>query len=199
MENEINFDSEGYFTNANSVLHNLLLVESKPPAIDNSQQVRLAIYNIENTLPHAINGLRQFYMLNPENRKFGYEYLINRISAIEKILTGTEVSYKVHRIRFLKIFSNEVENIFSSFATPRLIDKLKINAPKNVVYDLLKQLKICCVDGTTPFLSQTNEQLAAFLIKHIDGFENGNIQTIAKEISREQSIMKTRIEIKIKS
>jgi hypothetical protein len=209
MENQYSFENERYFSSVITILNNLSLTESPSKTknkvqrdaflANENRKVRLAIIDIENILPNAKVELENFYLLREDLRNDGYKYLMNRIYEIEKILSENILTNIESRKQYLSILKNLIEDIFLKVTEVVSIIKLKIEAPKNVVYDLFRQLKVNTIKDKTKILSQSYDDLALFLHSYVEGFENISIKTIAKELSREQSISKARIEIRITS
>jgi hypothetical protein len=207
MNTETKFEPHIYIRNISTMLYNLELVE-KNQSGENTEQhiiddekrsIELIINDIKYILPHAESELKNFYRDYPNLRKDGCKFISDKIIDIKKILTDEKISFKEQRLSELAKIEDMVETIFAqTIADITPTQKLKINAPAIVVYDLMRQLKrLPPIQGNTPILSQTNEQIAKFMTMYFEGFENKKIETIVKEISREQIIKKSRLEIKV--
>jgi len=62
--------------------------------------------------------------------------------------------------------------------------KLNWNCQKNVLYDLIAQLKTRTGSKGLPFIDNSNAEIALFLIQHIVQFENNKQSTVEKELSK---------------
>ena len=126
----------------------------------------------------------------PEFEKPLFDYLSLETRNIREQIKGKPLEKE--RIKCVNALEKIIEDLFNKPIAKDGV-KLKINAPNNVVYDLLRQLKNISFDGKTNILAQSNEVLAQFLKLHIEGFENTSEQTIAKELAREQVIKKGKL------
>ena len=102
------------------------------------------------------------------------------------------------RLEALNIFDNVIKRIFQKPILIQSATKLKINTNKNVFYDLIRQLKKeVSIEKGKCILTQTDEEIAKFIKDNIEGFEKLSLNTIIKEISRDQIIKGKRIEVKV--
>jgi len=154
----------------------------------------LDIKNIELTIPHAKIELSSIYDYYTDYREKVYSLLSYQIKEVQTEIEASDFDLKEERIKTLSVFHNIINGIFGKPIVYESI-KLELNLPKNVIYDLIKQLKNLTFDGKTPILTQSNQIIAEFLINYIEGFEKSNIETVSKEISREQSLKKGKLEI----
>lgn len=187
---KFDFENEGNLSNTISVFNQLLFTDA------NKQKVSLQLHDIDNIIPHAKAGLANLYDLKPKYREEIYNWLEYHFKETKRIMEQNELSYLEKRRDLLFIFWNIINEIFKNPIQETSITKLKVNAPANVVYNLIKQLKPICIQDELPFLPQTNKQIAEFLISCVEGFENLSINTVTTEIGREQNIMKTSISVK---
>lgn len=187
--NNIDFTQENYFNNINTILNSLHSGESE----------LITIEDIENIIPHAEAGLKNFHRLKPKLRKKGNQYLKNRIEEIRKLIDKKEITYFAERLNWLTIIEELVSDIFLDIKIelqPNI--KLRINAPNNVIYDLIRQLKTKCVEGNKPIFPQSYKHIAYFLKTYIENFKDSNIESIENQLEREQLISKEKIYINIK-
>lgn len=189
MKKEFDFENEGNLNNTISIFQELLFTD------EDKNKVSLTISNIENILPHAKVGLTNLYDFKPNNREEIYNRLEYEIKEVRRLIDEKVVDLKKERLEILNMFQNIVREIFNK---PLInTNKLIINANNSVIYDLIKQLKVVCVNGKTPFLTQSNEEIAKFLINSVEGFEETSVNTIAKEISRKEKHINTKLEVKV--
>lgn len=155
-----------------------------------------SVEHIKSFISSAKNMLWRIYDIHPNRREEVYNWLEYQIKEIKRILESNEIEYKGERLELLNGFSNIINEIFKKPIQEVPILKLKINAPANVIYDLIKQLKPICIEDKNPFLPQSNKQIAEFLINYVEGFENLSITTVSTEIGREHNIKKSSIKVK---
>lgn len=190
---KFDFEREGNLSNTISVFNQLVFND------ENERKVSLQLYDIDNIIPHAKVGLANLYDLKPKQREEIYNWLEYHFKETKRIIEQNELAYLDKRRELLLIFWGIINEVFKKPIRETPITKLKINAPANVVYNLIKQLKPIPIQDELPLLPQTNKQIAEFLINCVEGFENQSINTVTTEIGREQNIMKTSISVKRKN
>lgn len=187
---KFDFELEGGLSNTFSVFEQIIFTNKE------KSKVLLALHDIQNIIPHAKAGLEKVFDFQINNREEIYNRLEFCIKETNRIINENDLSYKDERLSILNIFSNIIKEVFKKPIQEAPILKLKINAPANVIYDLIKQLKTISIEDSKPFLSQNNRQLAEFLVNYVEGFEKLSISTVSTEIGREQTIKKTSIKVK---
>lgn len=152
---------------------------------------------IEMYVHQYMPNLERLYHFNPEYREQIYNWFEYQIKEIRRVIKEDEFGKKTERFEALMIFENIIKNIFQKPILIQSSTKLKINANKNVIYDLFRQLKKeVSVQKGKCVLSQSDEEIAKFIIENLEGFDEVSLNTVVKEISREQVIKGTRIEVK---
>lgn len=189
------FEKNRFFTNLNSILETLILVESENKTeekIEEENQIKKEITHINNFISHAQEGIRQFYNSNPELRERWYEYIIKRLNTIEELLEKHKPSYYEERKHWLFVIRNYINELFSSKENTTPVSKLHFNAPANVIYNLFQQLmnEESSIQKGQPVITQNATQVAHFLKSCIGNFENTSIETIVKELTRKDLIIK---------
>lgn len=187
---KFDFELEGGLSNTFSVFEQIIFTSKE------ESKVLLVLHDIQNIIPHAKAGLEKVFDFQINNREEIYNRLEFCINETNRIINENDLSYKDERLSILNIFSNIIKEVFKKPIQEAPILKLKINAPANVIYDLIKQLKTISIEDSKPFLSQNNRQLAEFLVNYVEGFEKLSISTVSTEIGREQTIKKTSIKVK---
>lgn len=187
---KFDFELEGGLSNTFSVFEQIIFTSKE------ESKVLLVLHDIQNIIPHAKAGLEKVFDFQINNREEIYNRLEFHIKETNRIINENDLSFKDERLSILNIFSNIIKGIFRKPIQDNPILKLKINAPHNVIYDLFGQLQEIVIVEQKAFLPQTNDVLAEFIKKYVEGFENTSIKTIAKEISRKQEIQKTSLLVK---
>lgn len=186
MNSQTNFFGEHHLNNLHSIFNML------------KGRANIDEQDIANLLPLAITGLTQFINVNPFLRKEAYEKLKKDVSEIKDFLRNCTLPDINERMVWANSIEENAKNVFGyGKETQQSNLKLIVNAPANVVYDLFRQLKNVCIDGSNPVLSQPYRAIAVFIKENIEGFDNISIESMEKQLTREQVISKSRLEVKI--
>jgi len=157
----------------------------------NKQIIDIEVFQ---TIPH----IEKLYLSNPQYSEEIYNWFEHQIKDIKIYISKSELDNQQERLEALKIFDNIIKGIFQKPILIQSPTKLKINTNKNVFYDLIRQLKKeVSIEKGKCILTQTDEEIAKFIKDNIEGFENLSLNTIIKEISRDQIIKGKRIEVKV--
>lgn len=157
----------------------------------NKQIIDIEVFQ---TIPH----IEKLYLSNPQYSEEIYNWFEHQIKDIKIYISKSELDNQQERLEALNIFDNVIKRIFQKPILIQSATKLKINTNKNVFYDLIRQLKKeVSIEKGKCILTQTDEEIAKFIKDNIEGFENLSLNTIIKEISRDQIIKGKRIEVKV--
>lgn len=189
MKKEFDFDriKEAYLSNTISIFQELIFCD------DDRNKVTLRISDIENIIPHAKSKLIQLCDIQPNSKDEVYNWLEYEMKEVRRKINDGNFELKEERLEILNIFQSLIREIFNKSIV--VTNKLIINASQSVIFDFIQQLKTIYINGQTPFLSQTNEELAEFLINNIEGFENSSLNTITKELARKKEIKKAKLKV----
>ena len=122
-----------------------------------------------------------------------YQYLDKMVQERKTVIDSSQIKQKDERLALLESVHTIATNVLQP-EKANTFNKLTLNAPKNVIYDLVRQLKnIYLKDGR--LLPQSNEELAKFIVANIDGFENVSVSTVSRELGREQDVRKDKLKV----
>lgn len=196
---------EYHFTNFYGAVYHLHLTVSEEmkrrKGIERSiieRDVKNELSNIPLALPRIAGEFDNFcneYITDIESRKEAAKQLISVVENTRQKLTNEDYEDKERRLSYLDSIEAIIYKVFAEVLHERPVMKLRINAPKNVVYNLIQQLKTQTIEGTTPFLSQSYDELAEFLILYVEGFESDTTKQVSKELSRKTAVKKKHFRI----
>jgi hypothetical protein len=196
MENINMSDLISSFTNFTSALHilqqpvedymNRRKITDRSIAIE---EIKRDLVNVSLNMRHLKGQFNNFRADYPNELELSRDLAILLLEEVEKArITIETIEDNEKRIEILGNIETNIKNVFLDVIQPVPTFKLRLNADKIVIYDLIRQLKHINIQSNLPFLSQSYEELANFFIQHVEGFENIKVKTLAKELGRENII-----------
>jgi len=191
---------EYHFTNFRGAVYHLLLTVNEEMKRRKGTERSIIERDVRNDLSNVPLALSRIagefdnfcneYITDVESRKEAANQLIAVVENTRQKLTNEDYEDKERRLSYLESIEAIIYKVFAEVLQQRPVLKLRLNAPKNVVYNLFQQLKAETIQGTTPFLSQSYDELAEFLIQYVEGFEKDTVKQVSKELSRKTAVKK---------
>ncbi len=205
MNEKDRFDMTNYFTNFQGALYqfrNDLKNEKteREASVEGSSKkdYRSQLENVNLSILDVGPEIEKFkdeFINDLETQKDAVEQLIQLIDDSREMVDSITLEQNEKRHELLDHLESILHHRFSEALSSTPIFKLRLNADKTVVCYLFQQLKNITVDGENKVLSQTNRELAKFLIRYVEGYENLQVQDLTNRFSR-KAPKKRRIEVK---